>query len=230
MRYFRTHFPKTALFVGVRHPVSLWQSLYNFRVQNYDEMPHPRDLIGRCAAGMKGTCTEKTNFAFDLMRMGKTNEENGPRPTTELEEKLVGRFKAMWYNVTEVQPIPNRVFFYDIAQLADRDEERQFKFRKEVSNFLGLETIVPPLIHVKPGKNITDKELQAKKDRKKINICDNEYANVRAELMTIARLNSLWIRQVFLDLPGIITSSREFLEQILLGWMDDPCETSSMVQ
>lgn len=31
MRYYRDHFPATKLFIGVRHPISYWQSLYNFR-------------------------------------------------------------------------------------------------------------------------------------------------------------------------------------------------------
>jgi len=201
-----------------RHPVSWFQSLYNFRVQNLNSLPHPNKLIGGCFAGSKNTCTSKGNFAFDLMRMGKKNY-NGPQPMTDLEKEIVGRAKQ---NASEIPPMPNDVFFFDIAQLGDTNETRMEIFRKDVKEFLGLEADLPPLVHNKPGKK-WNATIQAQKDALKINICDDEYMPVRTELMTMARRNSRWIREEFLDLPTV-HSSRQHVEEILLEWLEDPCE------
>jgi len=205
-----------------RHPVSWFQSLYNFRVQNLEGLPHPNKLVGRCMSGMKNTCTEKGNFAYDLMRMGKRNLANGPQPTTDLEEQILGRYRRAWYNATEVPPMANEVFFFDISQLADTNATRTQRFRDDVREFLGLDGDLPPFVHVVPGRE-HNATIQALKDRNKINICDDEFAPVRTELMRLGRLNSQWMREVFLNMPGV-RSSREYLEELLLGWMNDPCE------
>lgn len=188
-------------------------------------MPHPNSLIGVCSKGRKNSCTQKGNYALDMMRMGKTNW-NGPRLTSELEEHIVGKYRRLWYNVTEVPPLPNPVFLYATEQFGDLNESRQAAFRKDVQVFLGLDTEMPPIPHRKPGK-IWNDTVQAEKDAKKIRICDDEYATVRKELVRMAQENSLWIRETFLSIPTI-HSSRKHLEEILQGWMTDPCtETTS---
>jgi len=231
LNYYRSYWPKTKLFVGVRHPISWFQSLYNFRVQNSkDGLMHPNKHIGPCMSGMKNTCTEKGNFAFDLMRLGKQNALEGPNPPmTELETKLLSRYRrgkqVYWklqYNASDIPPLPNDVFFFDIEQLGDRDPVRSDQFREDVRQYLGLETPLPPITHYKPGRTY-NATVQAIKDEQKMNICDKEYEPLREELMRLGRLNSIWIREVFLNLPGVYTGSRRHLEEILEGWMHDPC-------
>jgi hypothetical protein len=43
--------------------------------------------------------------------------------------------------------------------------------------------------------------------------------------MELARLSSRWIREVFLDSPGVFyASSRESVERTFHAWMHDPCD------
>jgi hypothetical protein len=57
----------------------------------------------------------------------------------------------------------------------------------------------------------------------------DEYIPVRNELMRLGSLNSQWIRDVFLNLPGVYSSSREYLDELLESWMYDPCFITGVV-
>lgn len=222
MSYYQQYFYTTKLFVGIRNPVVWFQSLWNFRRNNLDSLPHPNQLIGPCMRGMKMTCTEMGNFAAKLMNLGKTNF-NGSQPMTDLELQIVGRYKKhTFYNVSQVPYLANDVFLFDVAQMSDSDEARQLAFRHDVQSFLGLEGVLPPLVHAKPGK-VWNSTVQALKEEQKIDICDDEYLPVRTELLRLARLSSVWIRTVFLKLPNVYVSSPAYFEELLLKWMDDPC-------
>ena len=122
--------------------------------------------------------------------------------------------------------MPNPVFLFDVAQLGDTNETHSRQFRLDVQHFLGLDTELPPLVHSKPGK-LWGPVVQAKKDKYRINICDDEFVPLRDILMTIARTNADWIRHEFLQYPGVYCSSRAYLEEILDGWMRDPCDDRS---
>lgn len=180
-------------------------------------------------AGMKNTCTDKGNFGYDLMRLGKTNavtpnsDTYQPRLHTSLENEILGHFKRNWYNATQLSPVPNDVFIFDIGQLQDPDHELQF--RKDVQQFLNLDSELPPLVHNKPGKKYTNATLQAMKDQRKINICDDRYDRLRKELMRLATTNSEWIRTTFLNLPGIYSSKS--ISFMLEKWMHDPCDDNN---
>jgi hypothetical protein len=74
LNLFRDVFPKTKLIIGVRHPVPWFQSLYNFRIQNfdtYDSIPMPNDMIGLCTREMLMCCTQRGHFGHFLMKLGK---------------------------------------------------------------------------------------------------------------------------------------------------------------
>lgn len=212
---------------------------------------------------MKNTCTHKSNFGMDLMKLGKINA-NGPRATTELEEKILGRYRKTWYNASEVPFVPNEgmspmclvngetmlntlstVFLFEMTQLADADEARSTGFRADIQRFLGLKGEVPPMDHQKPGRKIENETAQAEKDARKIDICRDEYRPVREDLMRIARLNSEWIRESFVKLPGIHISTPDYFNALMevrslwhphlivtlshhaQRWMHDPCENGT---
>lgn len=214
-------------------------------------MKHPNKLIGRCTAGMFLTCTEKGNFAYHLLKLGKQNIAQAknniylsPARRRELEEEIVGFIGPAWYNVSAVKPIPNPVFLFETRQLAEAtvyntsagiqlyshlnnhsDVDYGSKFRQDVKEFLGLTRQLHPLPHMSPGQNIIDAEQQKTRDMMKIrDICSDEYTLIRQELLRLARLNSEWIRKVFVHLPTVSVSNPEHFEYLLLEWMDDPCE------
>ena len=228
MDVYATLWPQTKHMIGIRHPIRHFESLYNFRVQNLGVsskedlyMPHPNKLIGRCTKGMKHACTDMSNFAYHLIRLGKQHW-NGTRPETPLERQIVGRYRRAAYNTTALHPQPNPIFLYTVEQLADRNASRQAQFRTDVQSFLGLHTPLPPLLHFSPGRRWTEAQ-QRKRDALKIDVCDPEYAPVRRELMRLATQNGQWIAD-FLTFPGVTVSSPEFVRDALLNeWMRDPC-------
>lgn len=227
LEYFRTFFPKTRLIVGVRHPVRWFESLYNFRVQNLpkgDRMPEPNKLIGLCGRGTRQTCTEKGNYAYSLLRLGKSYRDGQPLnpELRQLEEKIVGRFRRARYNISQVEYIPNQIFLFEVEQLADTNLTRTTQFRHDFQSFLGLKTALPPIGHHKPGRRWDDKT-QRIRDEAKIDICDEKWASIRKDLMTLSRMNSLWLRSVFLESRDVHFSSHPYLLELLERWMIDPC-------
>jgi hypothetical protein len=111
-----THFPQTILFVGIRHPISWFQSLYNFKVQNLPKSKpatywgHPNDLMKKCGGPFDINCvgTYKGLFHLYLAYLGKTNQ------TAQLQQQ----YPSVW-NERIVTMIPNPVFLFDVQQLND---------------------------------------------------------------------------------------------------------------
>jgi len=228
MRLFRSYWPKTKLIIGIRHPLDWFQSLYNFRIQNLNGgLPHPNKLIGKCKKESKFTCTEMAHFAGKLMQLGKQNVPV-PRPPTPLENILLRRKKrgGVFFNVSAVEPIPNDVFLFDVAQLSDKNATRQEQFKRDLQAFLGLSAPLPAMPHYRPGKVIHNAAIQAAKDAHKINdLCAAEYRPVREELLQIAQHNGAWIRDSFLSAPGVHVSNPEYFHQLMTSWVEEnPCD------
>jgi hypothetical protein len=223
LQYFRNYFVNAKIMVGIRHPVTWFQSLYNFRVQNLTgnkTMPPPIHLIGACTPGTMQVCTSKGDFASGLFSLGKTNFPE-PREPNQIEKVILSRRRNS-INFTDIPFVPNPVFLFELDQLGDTNATRVLQFRKDATDFLGLRQLLPDLPHHIPGKKRDDED-QRQRDAMKINICDEKHRVVREELMILARQSSWWIRKVFLNSPTVLVSSREYFEEILQGWMKDPC-------
>jgi len=53
-----------------------------------------------------------------------------------------------------------------------------------------------------------------------MDICLPKFLQLRQMLMEVGRLSSRWIREEFLDQPGVYyASNRERLEEIFLAWL-----------
>ena len=193
-------------------------------------MPHPNKLIGRCSTGMKHTCTEKGNFAYDLLRLGKQNRNSTTNNNSkELQESIVGRFARSRYNVSEVPYMTNPVFLYDMEQLADRDPQRRAQFAGQLQQFLGLATPLPHLPHVQPGRHMSN-EQQRRLNAMKMDICRSEFEPVRRELMGIAQVNANWLIQSdFVQDPTVTVPNLDHFRQIIQGWQRDPCDTDATI-
>jgi len=216
--YFRQYFPQTRMIVGLRHPIRWFESFYNFKQNNFVHgMPSAETLIGRCTSDKKGLCTHKARFHMGLAKLGKTD-------VMSEEERRVEPHFQIKFNET-LPYTPNKVFLFTTDQLADMNETRTAQFRKDVQKYLGFEKEMPPIPHVKPGKT-WDAETQAEKDSRKIDICNPQYKELRAELLHIARIGSEWIRTFFLKSQDVVVSSRDYFEESMESWMHDPCEMS----
>ena len=136
----------------------------------------------------------------------------------------------------------NPVFFMEMSQLSDEDEERSSNFRYDLARFLGLpnpNTIIPskitksmPNFNRDGNKVDTDDDDQAIKEeerkRHKIDICDARYQPLREELMSISRNASLWFRNYFMiygpKQGNVFISNYEHLHETFeTKWMIDPC-------
>lgn len=112
---------------------------------------------------------------------------------------------------------PNRkVFLYDVAQLRNDDSLRSERFRQDLSKFLGLDRkLDQPMIWHKPGKGLVEEG--------KIDICDDQYAELRKILREHASNSSSWIMSTFINHPNVQISSPEYFSSILESWHLDPC-------
>lgn len=174
---------------------SWFQSWYNFKGRQGKMTLQPLDYTG-------GKLNDQVKYANNLAQLGKT-------PMTSQERALlVG-------NVTVIG-LPNKVFLYDIAQVGDKNATRSARFRRDLAEFVGIKELSPDVPH--NGYDVDPPGFVP------IDICHYKYRPIRAELMEVARGASVWIREYFLKSPDVIVSSREFLEEQLLTWMEDPCE------
>jgi hypothetical protein len=259
LEYYRRYFPRTKLFVGIRHPVLVgwlimpcqsssvtllhlisspllaplqwFQSLYNFRIQNFETTdaipPHPNRLIGGCQKGNQRVCTIKGNFAYSLIRLGKQHW-NGTRETTDLERIITqpGHGRISGFEPAAVSHLPNDIFLFDVSQLGDEDNKRRESFRHSIKSFMGLTEDLSEAVHFVPGIKWNE-SLQTMKDSLKIDVCDRQFIPVRRELMFLSRNTAEWIRTSFLDLPGVNVANREHFEDIMESYMHDPCGSES---
>jgi hypothetical protein len=208
-----------------------FQSLYNFRIQNFETIdgipPHPNRLIGGCQRGNQRVCTIKGNFAYSLIRLGKQHW-NGTRETTALEERITqpGHGRIRGFDPAAVSYLPNDIFLFDVSQLADADTERRESFRNSIKSFMGLTKDLSEAVHFVPGIK-WNASLQTMKDSLKIDICEHQFIPVRRELMFLSRNTAEWIRSSFLGLPGVNVANREHFEDIMASYMHDPCGPES---
>jgi hypothetical protein len=225
----KKYFPNTGLIVGIRHPVWWFQSLYNFRTQNmglHTQLPHPDQLIGKCRNGSHNTCTLKGDFAFHLYKLGKTDLEH----PTDLERQIQER----WHSPTNSskrkqrrrEPVrtPNKVFLFEMSQLGSTDQAKTDRLRGGVKDFVGLQQDMPPIPHRIPGKKF-DNATQAKKNQRKIRICDEEYVTIRKHLVELSVQTYHWLLESFLQSPDVVVSDRRDFEEAMRHWLGDPCDT-----
>lgn len=186
-------------------------------------MPRPNDCIGVCDEEHLLTCTFRGFFPWHLMRLGK-QYWNGTRPFNGLEKLIGNRYKRRILSEGLIDYVPNPVFLFELEQLADKNETRRRQFGAAVQRYLGLEHEFKELPHVRPGYQWNDTAIQAHKDRLKIDICEPQYHPLRQDLLEQALLASKWIREVFLNLPDVHVSSRDYFESILDSWTRNPCQ------
>lgn len=180
-------------------------------------MPPAENLVGRCKKGWNNVCTYRSNFHIFLSNLGKTN-----MTTDEMEQQYVDE---PFRKTMDPVPTSRRVFLYEVSQLSDPDEDRALQFRTDLQHYLHLKQPIDPFIWYKPGRNHTNERNLDEVLSRKIDICDERYAELRSVLMHHAVQASGWIRNYFIPADGVIVSSRGgYLEDTLLkSWERDPC-------
>jgi hypothetical protein len=212
----REYFPQTKLLVGIRHPILWFESFYNHRIQNTGAMPPPETLTGNCRKGTQGVCGSRANFHLSLVSLGKTDYTLEKEAFTPKE----------WNVLLKDDPPPSihPVFLYDTQQLADKDNVRSLRFRQDIQTFLGLNESLPEVVHYSPGKTLNATE-QADRDAKKINICKEEYTEIRRELLEKSQRAAHYIRTYFMHAPDVAVSSPDYFLEIMDSYLQDPCNS-----
>jgi len=79
-------------------------------------------------------------------------------------------------------------------------------------NYIGLPRSFPK---ISPKKTVPGDKC--------IEICDEVYSAVRAELIELGRHASKWIRAYFLELDDVNVSSRDHFLDLISAWKHDVC-------
>ncbi len=209
------HFPEIDLIVSTRHPISFFESLYNykFRREKYKGEPtDPLNLIGNCCYQCKRncidlrtskcTCTSKALFHYALSRIMLT-----PMNTTE-------ELDLLDYNDWSKHPkFQGRVFLTEIGQFTDRNETRKGQWNKYLENFLGLT----------PDSFVWEKVAKNTSRDKLIQICDDKYKPIRDELIAIGKKSSKWILEYFMKSPRVVIPNQEHFVELVTAWQYDYC-------
>lgn len=169
---------------------------------------HPM-YLGTCSRATHGVCTHEALFHHHLALLGKTDMAT----YDEVDLFLPGPPKRR----PEHETISNKIFLYEITQLYNENQTRAVSYRQDLSNYLGLKQILSPIVRI-PNPDST------KKMNPPLDICLDMYKPLRDELILNGRAASTWIRTYFLDHPDVTVSSPEYFRELLLTWMDDPCD------
>ena len=197
------------IIVGVRHPISWFQSYYNYRVtemhnNNMITQPPPAEsLIG--TKGWKGVSTDGARFELGLMQLGKAE--------IDFKDLLV-----LGGSGRRVFPSSFKVFLYSIDQLEDTDEERSNTFRKDLQTFLGLGNDIEKI----PRSNVNH-FIGDSRHSETINICDAKYRRLRKVLLKNGIKSHKWIHSKFVHHADVTVGGRDNFLRILDGWGSDPC-------
>lgn len=160
-------------------------------------------FIGACRPETHGVCTNESLFHHHLSLLGKTNMTGSelalflPSPPPKRPH----------------QPLPNKVFLYEISQLYE--EPYADTYRKDLADFLELHSPLPPI--TKTGSS-------SKSKVKAVDICEDKFIKLRAVLMENAMAASTWILRHFVDHPDVTVSNPEQFRAIMHTWMKDPCD------
>mmetsp|Transcript_32973 Transcript_32973/g.72318 ORF Transcript_32973/g.72318 Transcript_32973/m.72318 type:complete len:442 (+) Transcript_32973:129-1454(+) len=205
-------FGRTKLIVGIRSPISFFNSFYNFRAVNtpWKDLLPTSELANRCIPGSLGICGWRASFVDFLYKLGKTPGSFDERKLLEL-------------HLDRVRKVGD-VFIYELGQLSDTNETRARQFRNDLGKFLGLQGEMPPIPHVNTlGRFDYISEWREEGHQRKINICDEEHEFVRSILQDKTERTSKWMREYFLESKEVVVSSPDYMTEILDGWMKDPC-------
>ena len=238
MKIYKTYFPNTKLVVGIRHPVSWFESFYNYQMVRNVSMPSSTaSLVGKCENHQK-VCTDRARFHAALARLRKTplvekEEINllfGTRYENETDESKKNynhsssshsqqRRQQRFLSSNKVKQrddeFPNKLLLYEVRQLHQNDSTRTI-LSEALRNYIDIQQDLPPILSYKNAKP------------RAINICDDAHANVRRLLVEHGRDAAVWMTQYLMKNPTVEIASPESFGRLLESWSVDPCANTAM--
>jgi len=237
------YFPLTRLIVGVRHPVTWFQSWYNFH-SRLDDQPLPNaETYGRTI--VFNTTTNTTDIQYNLpyhamfhvhLALMRKTARTDPREWELLDPFVTPTEKSMLLKRSNdldcfndsCRTMNHHVLLYESTQPFDHNTSRRIMFANDLGRHIGLmdtdkhnprdkEGILPPL------KDATN--YQSRNYSSDIDICDDRYRQVRADLLELGTAAATWILDHFLPLESVHVSSPQHFQELLHNWSVDPCMT-----
>lgn len=216
---YRRYFPRTKFIIGLRHPISWFESFYNY--QSYRGVKLPNDtsqLIGKCVDHEK-VCTDRARFHAALARLGKT-------PMSSQEE--INLLFGLRYDGGEVQNqprrrqrylkqqttgVPNKVLLYEVRQIHDAGASKELL--SDIRSYLGIRE---DFLKISPYKQ---SKLRA------INICDEQHESVRKLLVEHGADARAWMKSYFLKNPSVEVVASASFHRYIGDWGTDQCLSNS---
>jgi hypothetical protein len=208
------HSPQCKFVIGVRHPVKMLQSFYNYRVTEIydkhltDPIPDLLDVLSK-KVPWKDVSLDSGRFELKLLQFAKTNM------TVADMHLLLDRPHYA------IKPNRFKIFLYALEQIQvndDSDGDRSAEFRQDLQGFLELSTPIQTFGH----ENL-NRFVGSKAHGETVNICDAHFDSIRETLVKNSRKTAVWIRDQFMTSPDVVVSNRPYFTKILEDWMKDPC-------
>lgn len=201
---YRQYFPNTKLIVGLRHPVSWFESFYNYQFWRNVTMPPTSELMGSCTLHGK-VCTDRARFHSALARLGLTEMD------TEDEIALLfgSRDNKIRRRASQIFRMPNQLFLYEVRQIHDTQLSTQLS--SDIQKYIQLEQNLPVIVSYTQTKS------------RAINICEEEHSNVRKLLVEHGKNAANWIREYLAKSPNVVVASADSFFAFLNDWGSDPC-------
>ena len=233
---YKRYFPTTKLIIGLRSPLSWFESFYNYQMTklkpSIKKDTNTTNLIGMCKKHQK-VCTHRARFHSALGRLGKTSLSSvdelnllfGRQSSEVVEESSMStpisnenvgsssiRRRRRLQNRQEQQHngIPNQIILYELNQIHNPNISQ--KFTRAIQDYLDItEESLPKISSYHQYKPRT------------IDICNEEHDQVRKVLLDIGIESSTWIQKYFMKSPSVnVVDSDSFIE-LLDDWKVDSC-------
>lgn len=213
------HSPAAKLVVGIRHPVHMMQSFYNYRVteiyerglNDVETIPDFLELVSKGYEPWKLVSLASVRFELFLQQLGKTVLT--PNDFAELS-----KYTEFGYELA-IKPSNFSIFLYTVDQLEDLDETRSEQLLTALQTYLELSTPIPRIGHENKNHAVGDAAYP-----ESIVICDPQYALIRKDLVRNGIHTANWLRDHFLQSPDVTVANPEHFLATLETWSTDPCD------
>ena len=208
--------------VGVRHPVHWFESLYNYRIwQKHEKKRHntkpPLRFLHNNRTDWLGLSTGAARFDLYLKQLGKV-----PLSTDELQHMTrVNKVYGVMTSTAHHEQHPMKVLLYSMEQIKDSNTQRRLHFQHTLQQFLNLDT---PLHDLATKEKVNVNNFQHSEN---IDICEEQYREIRNTLVWQGKHASEWIRNKFMKSEDVVVSDVGFMNEVLGRWGVDPCDEKS---
>ena len=213
IQIYREYFPTTKLIIGLRHPVSWFESFYNYQSWRNISLPSTTQLIGACTLHGK-VCTDRARLHSALARLGLTSMESkrelellfGPKYAHQVNENQ----KKQNANETKmILKIPNPVYLYEVRQIHNKITSNHLS--KSIQKYIQINDALPEIVPYTQTKSRT------------IDICDSQHNQVRNMLVEHGTNAADWILTYFVKSSNVVIASPGSFIGLLDDWRKDPC-------